>query len=46
MRLLLCRNCQMLSVFTVALNHQNGVSTLPCGSFEGPVMFANVKENK
>jgi hypothetical protein len=30
----------------LALNHQNGVSTWPCGSFEGPVMFANVKENK
>ncbi len=30
----------------LALNHQKGASTLPCGSFEGPVMFANLKENK
>jgi len=38
MRLLLCRNFQCY--LCLALNHQIGVSTLPCGSFEGPVMFA------
>ncbi len=29
----------------LALNHQNGALTLPCGSFEGPVVFVNLKKN-
>jgi hypothetical protein len=33
-------------LFVFSFEPSNGVSTLPCGSFEGPVMFANVKENK
>ncbi len=42
MRLLLCRNFQCY--LCLVLNHQIGVSSLPCGSFEGPVMFANMKD--
>jgi hypothetical protein len=48
MRILLYRNCQVLSVFSLE-PLLGGTSTLPClrpGSMEGPAVFANAKKNK
>jgi hypothetical protein len=48
MRILLFRNCQVLSVFSLE-PLLGGTSTLPClrpGSIEGPAVFANIKKNK
>ena len=48
MRILLYRNCQVLSVFSLE-PLLGGTSTLPClrpGTIEGPAMFANIKKNK
>ena len=45
MRLLLCRNCQVLSVFSLEPSRLGLIVTmLKPGSFEEPVMFASVKE--
>ena len=48
MRILLYRNCQVLSVFSLEPSLER-TSSLPClrpGSFEEPAMFASVKKNK
>jgi hypothetical protein len=48
MRILLYRNCQVLSVFSLE-PLLGGTSTLPClrpGMIEGPALFANIKKNK
>jgi hypothetical protein len=45
MRLLLYRNCQVLSVFSLEPS-LGGPQRYHAGSFEEPAMFANVKKNK